>query len=363
MTSSQHFSASYAEARSAFIEAAQARGASIGHHLHPERGRDGEVLATDVARLGDPGAGKVFFTMSATHGVEGFCGSGVQVAALAGGRYRTPGDGLAVVLIHAINPHGFSWLRRVTHENVDLNRNHVDHALPYPANDGYEALKSALCPPEWTAESRKTSRAALDAYGEQHGRMALQGAISGGQHSHPEGLFFGGHGPTWSARTLEAIVRRHARNARHVAFLDYHTGLGPYGVGELISDHALHEAGHRRLVDWFGGGGVTSTDDGSSVSATLTGTNNVAIARAGGGASLTMATLEYGTSPLEDVLESLMGDCWLHNHGDPDSAPGRAVKAEIRRCFYPDADDWKDMVLERAMAVEEVMLTGLAAMD
>ena len=363
MNASRFFSATYDEARSTFLDACRLPGAVVEHHVHPERGRDGEVLATDVARLGLPETGRVFFSMSATHGVEGFCGSGAQISALASGRYDNLADDLAVVLIHAINPYGFSWLRRVTHENVDLNRNHVDHTIPYPSNEGYEALRHALCPKVWTAGSRAVSRSVLDTYRERHGKIALQGAISAGQHSHPEGLFFGGNEPTWSATTLGAIVGKHAAGARHVAFLDYHTGLGPYGWGELISDHAFNDPGHRRLIEWFGKGDVMSTDDGSSVSATLTGTNSHCIARFAGAANLTMATLEYGTSPLEEVLESLMADCWLHNHGDPDSELGHAIKAEIRRCFYPDADDWKGTVFERAMAVEQVLLANLDAMD
>ena len=44
------------------------------------------------------------------------------------------------MLIHAINPHGFAWLRRVTEDNVDLNRNWIDFDQPAPANPAYDAL-------------------------------------------------------------------------------------------------------------------------------------------------------------------------------------------------------------------------------
>ena len=33
------------------------------------------------------------------------------------------GPDLAVMMVHAINPYGFAWLRRTTEEGVDLNRN------------------------------------------------------------------------------------------------------------------------------------------------------------------------------------------------------------------------------------------------
>jgi beta-lactamase class A len=56
---------------------------------------------------------------SATHGIEGFCGSGCQIDwLLEGGPTRLP-DGVAALIVHAVNPFGFAWLRRVTEENVD----------------------------------------------------------------------------------------------------------------------------------------------------------------------------------------------------------------------------------------------------
>ena len=361
--SAAFFSADYREARAKFLDACGALGLAVERHVHPERGRHGEELATDVARLGPRDADRVLFTMSATHGVEGFCGSGAQTGALRSGLYDAlPGD-MAVVAIHAINPHGFSWLRRVTQENVDLNRNHVARDRPRPVNPGYEALKDAICPRRWTVDSRAAARAVLDAYAAEHGAMALQAAISGGQYCHPEGLFFGGFAPTRAARTLAAVVSRHAASARHVGFIDYHTGLGPYGHGELISDHALGDAGHARLVSWLGAGEVTSTDDGSSASAPLVGTNRLCVEAAAPRAALTMVSPEFGTFPVDEVLDALRADCWLHNHGERDSAKGRAIEAEIRRCFYPDADDWKAMVWARAADTERGVIAGLAALD
>ncbi len=358
---STFFSTSYAEARQKFLDAASSAGLDAEHHVNPNKGMAGEEIATDVVRIGPDDAGIVFFTMSATHGVEGFCGSGAQVGTLASGQADELPDDTAMVLIHAINPHGFSWLRRVNEDNVDLNRNHVDHAAPYPQNPGYEHLMHAICPAEWSDAARAEADAILQAYADEHGDMALQGAISRGQHVHPEGLFFGGQFEIWSTGRMHDIVSRHAANARHVGFIDYHTGLGPYGYGEPISDHAPDEPGHQRLTDWIGDD-VTSTDDGSSTSAPLTGVNAVTIKEASPHASHTLVTLEYGTQPVPEVLGALRADCWLHNHGDLDSDQGRAIKAEIRRCFYGDDDAWKRDVWDRAHDTQRRMLAGLAAM-
>ena len=82
------FSSSYAEARKKFLEAAAAAGLPIESHAHPLKGRDGEDLAMDVVRDGPADAKKLLIVSSACHGVEGYCGSGVQVFALHDQEWR-----------------------------------------------------------------------------------------------------------------------------------------------------------------------------------------------------------------------------------------------------------------------------------
>ena len=75
------FSKSYAQARQKFLSAAQAAGLTVDSNIHPVKGRDGEELAMDVVFDGAPDAQRLLVISSACHGVEGYCGSGVQVFA------------------------------------------------------------------------------------------------------------------------------------------------------------------------------------------------------------------------------------------------------------------------------------------
>ena len=78
-------------------------------------------------------------------------------------------------------------------------------------------------------------------------------ARGGGQYSHPEGMFYGGHGPTWSRRTLESIMQDYDLAQRdQVAIIDYHTGLGPFGYGEPICGNKPGSPGHLRAKAWYG---------------------------------------------------------------------------------------------------------------
>src|SRR5678810_1051965 len=98
---------SYDEARMRFLEAAEAVRLDVESHVHPMLGRDGETLAMDVVRDGPREAAALLIVSSACHGVEGFCGSGVQVALLSDPAWRSAARnaGVAVLYIHALNPY------------------------------------------------------------------------------------------------------------------------------------------------------------------------------------------------------------------------------------------------------------------
>jgi len=350
MSAGRYFSATYAEARDRFRAAAAAAGGIPDRFDHPLKGPGGEALAADTAWFGPREAARALVLVSGTHGVEGFCGSGAQVGWIEQGGPKRLSAGLGVLAIHAINPHGFAWLRRVTEDNVDLNRNFADFAKPLPKNPAYDEIAQAVCPKVWTGKGRKTADAALAAYAARHGDFALQSAITGGQYRHAGGLFYGGKGPTWSHRTLKAAAAKHLARARHVAMIDFHTGLGPYGYGELICPHPPGSAVVKRAEAWFGKE-MTVPARGNSASAVIVGTLGAGLAAALPGAALTDIGLEYGTQPQKDVMLALRADNWLHLHGDPQSPEGRAIKKQIRAAFYPDKDDWKDKVLARALEV------------
>jgi hypothetical protein len=353
------FSASYAEARAKFVAAVSRCGGQLDSFKHPERGPDGGDLSTDVAWLGPCDAERVLVTISGTHGVEGFAGSGAQVDWLTRNESARLPSGVAVLLIHAINPHGFAWLRRVTHENVDLNRNWVDFAQPLPGNPAYDELACSICPEQWTNEARAASGKVLTEYGVRHGQAALQQAVSGGQYRHPDGIFYGGEAPTWSRRTHAQIFFDYLSQAGKVAIIDFHTGLGPWGLGERIVTVARGTAEFERAAQWYGNG-VTSSQDGTSSSAIIAGDGLTASVGLLPRAEVTGIALEFGTVPVLEVLEALRADAWLHSHGGSASELGRAIKTQIRNAFYGDASDWKGMIGGQALLACRQALEGLS---
>ncbi|MCW5649952.1 MAG: M14 family metallopeptidase [Ramlibacter sp.] len=347
----QAFSSSYAEARARFLEAAATAGLPVESHVHPLTGRDGETLAMDVVLDGPADARQLLVLSSACHGVEGYCGTGVQVYALHDQEWRDKAraQGVAVLYIHALNPHGFSHIRRVTHENVDLNRNFHDFSQPLPVNEAYREIQPLLLPPEWPPSA--DNMAAIGQFLATRGQDAFQAAISRGQHEFAEGLFFGGTQPTWSNQTLRGVLRQHGRQAARLAWIDIHTGLGPNGVGERIYAGDDDDAAVKRARQWWDGGGstpVTSIYDGSSTSAFLTGLMWASVYDECPQAEYTGIAMEYGTVPVLDVMHALRGDHWLHQHPEAPPELARQIKQQMMQAFYTDTDAWKGQIISQA---------------
>ncbi|MBK6869260.1 MAG: M14 family metallopeptidase [Burkholderiales bacterium] len=353
------FSASYAQARVKFLEAAATVGAQIASHKHPLPGREGEQLALDTALDGDAHSERLLIVSSACHGVEGFCGSGVQVFALHDAEWRDKAReaSVAVLYIHALNPYGFSHLRRVTQENVDLNRNFHDFGQPLPVNEGYRRAHPLLLPEQWPPDA--ANQAAVQDFIEHEGLPAWQAAVSGGQYEFADGLFYGGRAPTWSNQTLRRVLAEHAAHARQIAWIDLHTGLGPNGVGERIwagRDDAVAIARARR---WWGDQ-VTSFYDGSSTSAPLTGLMWTAIHDAAPQAEYTGIALEYGTEPIPEIIDALRGDHWLALHPEAPAELAAQIKARLKRAFYTDTDAWKGQIVSQARQALFQAVDGLS---
>lgn len=363
MTTAPHnyFASTYGEARQKFLATAEDAGAVVSNNIHPLKGPTGEELALDVAAFGPLDAERVFVTMSATHGGEGFIGSAAQVGWMDEDRYRDLPDNTSVILMHAVNPHGFAWLRRVTEGNVDLNRNFLDYAEPTPQNPEYDKLHGAICPDDWTDSALTEADSILESYAEEHGQKALNRVVMGGQFSRPDGLFYGGTAPTWSRTNILATLDAYTADADHVALIDFHTGLGPSGHGEcyIVGDEG--EPGVEKANEIWGTDGVTVLAASGSRSA-HDGYNLTGMGRELAPTPFYGNTLEFGTHPLDVVYRALRADNWLHLHGDLNSEAARSIKAELKEAFSPDSEKWRETVYTRSIDVWSRGMAGLAGL-
>jgi len=350
------FPSDYATARRNFFEAVEAAGGTVESYVHPLRGPSGDELATDVALLGSPHATNVLVLVSGTHGVEGLAGSGLQVAQVQSGLRPPPGSDVAICLVHALNPFGIGFRRRVNEDSIDLNRNFQTFPTNR-TNAAYDELHDLLTMrPGGLARLRRGI--AFGSFVAKRGVRALQEAVTKGQYNHPTGLFYGGTAPSWSRNTWDRIVA--SLSGKHkVVIVDYHTGLGPRGSGQLISQwgstfgSGISGARSTLLADCFGSD-IVADPNANSVSAGLSG--DLLSYTVNGSDHLLAVALEFGTYPMLKVLDAMIDENWAHHSKD---AAIETYRDRLVEVFSPNDVRWRRAVYERASAVSKAAIRGM----
>ena len=353
-----YYSNDYHESRNKFLVAARKNGGRINSYQNPIAGPDGEPLYIDVASFGasDPQVSLVLG--SGTHGVEGFVGSAIQTGLLRQGVVSNLAPSVEMVMIHAINPYGFAHLRRFNEDNIDLNRNFLDHSKPHPPNEGYEQLAGVLAPQAMSLWNDAKLLIRLLWYRLWHGTTELRSAISGGQYTHTKGLFYGGSKPTWSNKIIREIANRDLSIANSLVVIDFHTGLGSYGNTEIIMNVRKDSPSYQRATQWWGDI-VKSTVAGDSVSANLHSTLKLAFPEMLPDSVVTAVSLEFGTLSRKEVLWALRSENWLYHHGGSEHPDSNKIKNELLRAFYPDDNKWKLEVWRKGKKMVEEVLNQL----
>ncbi|HZI28784.1 MAG TPA: M14 family metallopeptidase [Gemmatimonadaceae bacterium] len=343
------FSSDYFAARDRFRRAAARLGWTLEAHAIDATGPRGEELTLDVASSASGDPERVLVVSSGIHGVEGFFGSAVQLALLEEWAATGPPP-IACVFLHALNPYGFAWLRRVDEDNADPNRNFLLEGVRFEgANERYADLDAFLNPRRpsslWAPFMFKALPLIV-----RYGVPALRQAIAEGQYDYPRGLFFGGAEPSQMQRLLSAYFPRWLKGSRHVAHLDFHTGLGTRGACTLLIDYAMNERQRARLTEWFGAG---SFEIGNS--------RGIAYTAKGGLGPWCMsrrfapdylfAYAEFGTYPPIQMLAGLRAENQAHHWGKADSPETRRTKERLKELFCPADEGWRSQVLERSLGL------------
>lgn len=343
---SKYLSTSYKQARELFLNSAEQRSAQIHSVLHPDKGLDGEDLFMDFAVLGPEDADDALILISGTHGIEGFCGSFIQTKLMNSPDQLTALSNMKIILLHAHNPYGFSWLRRTNENNVDMNRNYCDFDENLDVNEAYLTVKDLILPEVYNAEAE----AEMQSWIKKNGVEKYQTIVLTGQRIDPDGIFYGDTKPAWSREIVMSTLPKLVAKQKRIFAIDIHTGLGPYGHGDAIHAYPKGSDEYERLSEWYGGeviginageyGEVSAVPRGPIVSSfDMILPNHKSYAY----------VIEYGTVEFDRVIKALRMDGWLHAKGDLKSEQGKAIKQEMRDCFYvPDTswlgDIWNRMV-------------------
>jgi hypothetical protein len=354
------YSKTYAEARQKFLSIASKRNAQITTAVHPsERGAEGEELAIDIAVFGDPDVGKTLFLVSGTHGQEGYYGSALQIEFLQD--LDIP-KGINVIALHGLNPWGFSHLSRTDNENIDVNRNFTDYGVPSDRDEIYPPLFRALCPDDWTEETTDWS-GVREELTRKYGAKRLVSAAGGGQIIEPTGLNYIGTGPSWSRVVVEDLLPKLFSNAKKIAFIEWHTGLGDFGELSHIPMMEPGSAGYERMFEWLGDEARSTWSKGmadfNGVTPDYRGWFSAWLPSVAPHADWAGMVIEAGTYGVVEVMDGIRMDRWLKFGTGRSYLSREEMRETMMDKLYPAAPDWRSAALKNGLVAQRSFLEGL----
>lgn len=350
------FSPDYFTARTRFRSAVLARGGQIESILLDAQGPAGKDLTIDIGWFGSPAPKRAFIHSSGLHGVEGFAGAAIQLQWLEDDLPQ-PAPGCAIVLVHALNPFGMAWLRRVNENNVDLNRNFLGADAEFSgAPDDYAALDRFLNPasrPSSPWPELFTLRAAGKIL--RYGMPSLRRAIASGQYDFP-GLFFGGKRHEQGARRFQLCLSGRFSVSSRLVAIDVHTGLGRFAEDRLlVSDREEQHASAAGMQQACGS--RVQSPAAKDIGYRPHGAQDGLYFRMFPAAQFFFAAQEFGTRHPLAVLAALRAENRGHHYGIPGAVENDRAKQRLLEVFCPSDKRWRERVLRRG---REVIRQGLA---
>jgi len=352
------FSSSYEEAKRRFNEAADRAGARMGSYSIEIDGASADEFTIDVAILG-PERAPALVSSSGVHGVEGFLGSAIQLAQLQKLRGQVVDD-VRWVFIHAVNPIGFSRIRRFNELNVDLNRNFLPEGHQYAGTSaGYAQLNRFLNPSTPPSRLELFHLKAIWNIA-RYGMGSLKQSIAQGQYDYPRGIFYGGSAPSQAVQVINEHAGQWIGPTKQVLHVDFHSGLGAFGDYKLL----LAELTGSDKCKWyervFGEDFVEATQENAGTAYRASGPMGEWLQDRFSDRDYRFVTAEFGTYHPIRVLASIRAENRAHHFSPEMSQALRNAKRELMECFCPADPAWRRKVVASGLEILAQGVRGLS---
>ena len=302
---------------------------------------------------------------SGIHGAEAYAGSTLQTRFLGEMLAKVDRNQTTFLLIHMINPYGAITGRRVTENNVDLNRNFSSGGALYKnISPGYAAIQDFLNP-KYPAQYGFFNLTKFYGNAAQHmsanSIKTLRTAILKGQYEFPKGIYYGGQSLEPAARLLTRHIVKafKGKNYDRMLVVDLHTGYGEKGLmhvmpNPLVGSPLVIERtrlvmnatlGGYRLEDVVGDSDFYQTSGDFSSFIAETGMST--------GMPSVPLLLEFGTLDSQKIFGSLQSlyrviqENRLHWHGADNLDSKAQIEHDFREMFLPSDSIWRNQVLSQ----------------
>ncbi|PWU18681.1 MAG: hypothetical protein C5B49_06840 [Bdellovibrio sp.] len=327
-------------------------------------------LQIDYAIIRPPDAKKMLILTAGLHGVESFAGSAMVNRFFSQWLEKFAEKRIAVALVHTMNPYGFKNSRRVTENNVDLNRNFpTRRGFLHVENPGYQKLQSVLEPagPADTLVKgflRLAFEMILRLVKMEFTLPDAHFAVAGGQSGSPRGLFYAGEKPEPQTAWLHSEIPVWWQGMSQVLLLDFHTGLGKKGVLHVMPADSITQSSVELRNKIFPGihpSFTVTPSDADGYYRTRGALNESCEDLAAPAQAVAAATLEFGTLG-DDIFNQLrtVNRMVLENQGSRFGFTSKdtedEVKDHFKELFFPSDPVWRGQVESSTDAVFSLVL-------
>ncbi len=356
----QYFNDSYQKSRSLFIKKAKEfEKYSATTFAIPVASKIDNDLTIDICYIPSiTKTNKIIVMSSGVHGVEGFTGSAVQMFFMDKYINEQLLNNTAILIIHSVNPYGFKYNRRVTENNVDLNRNSdINKDLYKSKNEGYTQIVDFVNPKgKVDCESSDNKFFFIFAIKKiiKASMKVLRQAVLQGQYEYSNGLYYGGSDSEPQIKKLVPVIDSICKPYNTIFAIDLHTGYGERDRLHLFPNPAK-EPVRKLMTDIFEGFKIDWGDSDNFY--TVTGDFVGYIGKINKDKIFIPIAFEFGTMNSSQTIGSIKS---LHvmilenqgaHYGYKSKTDSLKVQKDIREMYYPSSEKWRTNVIDKTKLI------------
>lgn len=314
---------------------------------------------------------KLLILNSGIHGIEGYTGSAVQLMFMQEFLPEMDLSEMGVLLIHGMNPYGFKYNRKVTENNVDLNRNCVVEESSFNTkNDGYGTLTDLLMPEDKVGYNSLRNKffhlVAINKIIKESMPVLRQAALQG-QYDFNKGIYYGGKSYEPQIDSVKQLFKSIIPEYNKVLNIDLHTAYGERGKLHLfmnpINDpeikNGVESVFRGAEIDW-GSGDDFYTIHGEYVGWVESISDSVLYLP---------GMFEFGTLDSQKTFGSLKSIQVMINenqgihYGYKNDKQEKKVKDHFREMYFPSAPEWRSKVIDDSREMLSLTLNNFNQLD
>ena len=189
------------------------------------------------------------------HGAEGFVGAAMRALFLEEFLEGLDPETTGLYLVHAINPWGMDHKRRVSRNNVDLNRNFLLHKSEFEQeiNPDYQLYDSILNPKRplrsrWQEIISLIGKVFINLA--RSGIKSLRNAVLQGQRFNSKGIYYSGNEYEPETQVIMELIKGICSTYPDLLLIDMHTGYGPRYQMAIINSPGEERSGDQLMEEF-----------------------------------------------------------------------------------------------------------------